>query len=283
MRRAIMVPLVLALAFVMAMPSADARRRRKKRRRSTYSRIIRHARPPRRVYRSRRGRPVHVRRVYRRGVWVVEPVYHETVVVHHTAPPPPVVVEERRPRPRRRPTRSRRSLGLLMKVGGLAVEPANPMTGSEDMNLGTVGLALRFRLDRHWAMELSAEMARGQDRDYTIERQTMPLTASLVLNLLPDSVLNIYGLAGAGVHLTQVDSGYHGYSDSYQRTELHVGGGGELKLAPGLRLFSEVRFMALGQESDRSYPGTAVPAPVSDAMEEGDNATQFNIGMALYF
>lgn len=277
MRRMSML-LAVVMAFLLlgeGLASAAPRRARSKRARVVRPAPVRHpVRRPRTHY------------VYRGGVWVAVPVtypvYTETVVVAPPPPPPePVYVEEPAPRPRRVAKRDDRDVGLLLKLGGLGYGPTRAET--EDLALGSFGGAVRLGFDPHWALELSAELARGSDQQMRLSRTVTPLTASLVLNLLPTSALNIYGLAGVGVQFAEVRAKDFGYRTSYSRPEGHLGAGVELRLSPALRLFSELRFIGLGTALSEDVSDPAKTPPSWLSLDEGDQAVQFNAGLGVYF
>jgi len=208
-------------------------------------------------------------------------VVHETVVVHHGAPDEEVVVEEA-PRRRRRRSYFRR-VGVLLRMGGLSFAPAKGAADSDDLTLGAVGGALRLNLDRHWGVELAGEFTGSEDDVLGIRRQTNPVTGSVVLNLLPNSFLNLYGVAGVGGYFTQVQALDYGYTETYSRVGGHVGGGAELRLTPGLRLFADLRFIGVGDPSDREVTRSRSVPPEDLILEEGNRAVHFSMGLAAFF
>lgn len=273
-------------------------RRSKSKRRSTKARRVKRRRQTRRATARRAGRrratrvrgrrahrrhPRRARYVYRHGVWVAvpAPVYHDTVVVHHEAPVDEVLVEESAPAPRRRD--SFRRVGVMLRLGALSFAPAKDAVDSDDLTLGAVGGALRVNLDRHWAVELAGEFAGSEDDGLGIRRQTNPVTGSLVLNLLPNSFLNLYGVAGLGGYFTQVQALDYGYTETYNRVGGHVGGGAELRLSPGLRLFADLRFIGVGNPTNREVTHSRSAPPSELILEEGNRAVHFAMGMAAYF
>ncbi|MDY0061534.1 MAG: outer membrane beta-barrel protein [Myxococcota bacterium] len=223
--------------------------------------------------------PRRVHHVYRGGVWVAVPppapvYYHPGVVVHHPAPATRVVRKAPAPEP---------TVGLLLKLGALGFSPEHSGMQGDDLSLGSVGAAMRFNFDPHWAMELSAETARGSDSYYGIERSTVPLSASLVLNLLPRSALNLYGLAGVGMQFTEARVNSYGYKTSYTRPTGHLGAGAELRLSRALRLFSDLKFIGLGAPMGEDVTGSSSSLPSYLALQEGDAAIQFSAGLGFYF
>ena len=171
----------------------------------------------------------------------------------------------------------------MLRLGGLSFSGTNPGAQGNDLSLGSIGGSLRLNLDPYWALEVSGDIAWGEDQMLGLTRQTTPLTGSLVVNLLPHSFLNVYVLAGGGVYFTEAKAVDCGYKESYRRMAAHVGGGLELRLGPVMRLFSELRLIGLAEPTNERSSYSLSPQSRSLAMQEGDQAVQMSAGLAVYF
>ena len=206
-------PLRLAPEFTDADASADAiAQTRRRTTRRTYRR---------RYYRSRR-----TSRSY----------YHNHIAVVPDPDPPRRVVTSREPRPWR-------GASLTVRTVGLSFDDNTLARGSLDgEDIAGFGVGLRLNLDRHWATEFAVDMAGGRGDFYDVAM--MPVTASLIARLFPQSKLDLYGIAGGGVYFTEYD--YHAPvpNDAYILGGGHVGGGAELKLGHFL-LTGDVRYLVV--------------------------------------
>ncbi len=192
-------------------------------------------------------------------------VRKKTVVVYEPAPPPVVVVEEKvvvaRPAPRAttvvrsapvvstEPAWADEPLALGLRIGGASIEGDKVgLSHAENPGLGGVGVHLRTRFDDHWGLELSLDALGGSGEGF--EQTTVPVMGALTYHLWPSSRIQPYGLAGAGVHFSQLD--YLGGQFRSNTTELagQVGAGLEIFLTEHLSLEGDIRGQSILKNLD---------------------------------
>jgi len=188
------------------------------------------------------------RRYYKRKTYYTneyQAPQQTVVVVSDPVPPPPqrIIVEQ--------PVVYQhyfRGVSLSLRTVGISYGDttlANGKLDGEDM--AGVGVGLRYDLDPHWALEFAVDYVGGSSEEANVE--AMPVTVSLMARLFPESILDLYGVAGGGIHYTKVDFNLPVGDVSYMRWGGHVGGGAELKLDQ-LVLTGDVRYLMLQAPPD---------------------------------
>lgn len=241
------------------------------------------------------------RRYYRRRVYYSDappqPVQQSTVQVIEVVTPPPqpqrVVVTPVYPEPTRY---YERELSVALHTLAISYGDTELANGTLDgENVGGVGLAFRMGLDRHWGLEFAVDYAEGSSDE--ANTAVMPMTASLTARLFPDSMLDLFGLAGGGIHYTKVDYLLPTGDVTYMRWGGHVGGGAELKLdhlivtadvrylimqaAPnGVPKLAEQAACAEGETCSPARPANTAARPVvkEDVTESVIDGVQFTLG-----
>jgi opacity protein-like surface antigen len=181
------------------------------------------------------------------------PFYHRHV---HHAPPPVVVVPAPPPRAVRvyspppvvvveEPVRQHYvPFGIGIRGSGVALEGNKLfLSDLENPAMGGVGISLRSRFDDHWGLEVAADWLGGASADFF--QQSVPITASALFYLFPESRIQPYAVAGLGVQFTELD-----YADglfTYNLTEAigHAGLGVEIALSDHFKLHTDVRFLGV--------------------------------------
>ena len=313
--------LISTIAFLLALPTTSAfaessqnesisseaqmRPRRKKRKKRVTRR--RRAQPRRVRVRRVRTRPHHRVVVPRpvivapRPVIVVPVPPPPPVVVVHPAPPPPAVVYEPAPvryTPAPPPPHTVRAEPLpyveeddsgldssfVVRFSGISKGDTELSTSTFDgPGLSGLGLQFRFPFDNNWSIELAGDVMVADEDKY--EMITIPLSASILGHLFPDNLIDVYGIVGGGIHLSNIDYSRKTFSESYKQWEGHIGVGVELDLG-GLVLTSDLRFIALESRPEFEDPSCYGPVAVGDSNSETDSWTegvQFTVGAGWSF
>ena len=127
------------------------------------------------------------------------------------------------------------------QVVGLALGGGNAEEAVQ--GYGGIGVQARYRMRRHWGLELAASVLHGELEDGA-QRDVVPLTGSLLYYLFPESRLQPYGLAGVGLapaRWSTADDETIGASTSPM---VQLGAGALLDLHP-LRIYADVRGVSI--------------------------------------
>lgn len=175
--------------------------------------------------------------VYAQPVAAVQP----SPVVYE-APEEVVIEEEGRP-----------SVALVARFAGMNQSDTDisfdTITG---MGLLGVGAGLRFDIDRHWMIELGADIMARED-EYGIKQWSIPLTVSIMAHIFPDSIIDPYALAGLGAVINEYDDPNYMTTESYTQFEGHLGFGADVNLGRRFFLTTDMRFLFLQARPDREY------------------------------
>ncbi len=222
-----------------------------------------HRAPYRHYHSHYRGRAYHRRasyRVYvpRRRAYIYQPapvviapppiVVAPPPPVVMAAPPPPVVVRSR-PLVARRPSLDDSRVGLgLHATGSILAGDKAGVDSAENSPLAGAGLSLKLRMDRHWALELSADALTASKADFT--QTTVPLMANVMYYFRPASALQPYVTAGIGLHQTSL--AYLDGRYKYDMSELagQLGGGVEFFLTRSLSIHADARLQSVLKDLD---------------------------------
>jgi len=165
-----------------------------------------------------------------------------------------VVRPPRRPPPRRRlvvvepeaePTR-RDVLGIGLRLSGTGLDGQKlGLSDLENPAMAGFGLQLRSRISGHWGLELSADYLIAAENDTGFSQTTVPVMLSAIFNVLPDSAINPYVLAGAGVHFTSLSYLDGQFEHHILEVAGQLGAGVEVKLGDSLALHADIRFLSV--------------------------------------
>lgn len=145
--------------------------------------------------------------------------------------------------------------------------------GHDDMTLGGAGIQLRIRSRGRFGLELNQSFLHGDAFKGAISRSSYPFQFSLMLYLFPNQDkrhFNLYGLAGFGAQLDQVDI-RNQYGDKTEQDFLefegHIGLGAELRFK-WFAIAADVRGLGLVRDDSStpaSYYKNQPNAPVADS------------------
>lgn len=230
-----------------------------------------------------------------------------TTVLSSTHPPyyhPPgyrvvrrrrVVVVRPPPRPRRlvvvEPEQQSRTrtdlLGIGLRVVGAGLDGTK--LGLEDFEnpiMGGVGLQLRSRISDHWGLELSADYMVSDDGDTGFTQTSVPVMLSAMFFLFPDTPINPYALAGAGVHFTSLSYLDGLFEHHILEVAGQLGAGVQVKLGDHFAIHADIRFLTvyknLGTTTEVSQSCLSSQAGSSgycDGLHNLDPDDKFNIGV----
>ncbi len=182
-------------------------------------------------------RRTYRRRYYRTRINYGPQYSHRTVVVVDDRPQTVVVTDPpitKRPR--------RRKMSLALRTVGITYGDTQLSRGNlEGHDVGGLGLGLRADLDHHWTLEIAADLLGGEQEDSQIA--VIPITTSIIARLFPRSRVDLYGLAGVGLHRTAIDY-QNARDENFMQLSAHAGAGAEIKFG-GLLLTGDVRYMFL--------------------------------------
>lgn len=212
--------------------------------------------------------------------------------VVYEAPEEVVIEEEGRP-----------SVALVARFAGMNQSDTDISFDTiSGMGLLGVGAGLRFDIDRHWMIELGADVM-GREDEFGIAQWSIPLTVSIMAHIFPDSIIDPYALAGLGAVINQYDDPGYYEIESYTQFEGHLGFGADINLGRRFFLNTDMRFLFLQARPDREYSTSVAglddggvtirddaaagsSVDISAEYEEPDAVTtafQFNLGAGWRF
>ncbi len=235
--------------------------------------------------------------VHRRPRHVVQPVVvHKRRVVVHSGPPVVETVHHVPARRRevthrqyvRRPVEDR-MLGLGVRLSGVTVEGEKlNLATVENPTMGGLGLQVRGKVSRNVGLELATDVLYGQTDD--MKQTTVPIMLSAMYYIVPEGKFKVYGLLGAGVHLTKLEYD-KGFRHDLVEIAGQAGGGLELRLSRDFSLNADLRFLGLYMNiSDtraietkcQGLSGAITCGGVKDA-DKFNAGAQFMVGANIYF
>lgn len=285
MKRLITAPLAALMLVGLASPAASAHRAPYPHYHSHYRGRAHHRRASYRVYIPRR-RAV----IYRPAPLVIAPpppVYVAPPPAVYVAPPAPPVVVRSRPRVVRRPSLDDFRIGLgLHATGSILGGDKIGIDSAENSPLAGAGLSLKLRMDRHWALEISADALTATKADFT--QTTVPLMASALYYFRPASALQPYVTAGIGLHQTSL--AYLDGRYKYDISELagQLGGGVEFFLTRWLSLHADARLQTVLKDMDTQakirddcLASSGSKTGFCDGIHAADPNDKLNVGVLL--
>ncbi len=139
----------------------------------------------------------------------------------------------------RRPEERQRRWGLQMRGSGMILPRFRAEVDGPAMGGG--GISLRYRPIAPIAIDAGLDVLMGYDSN-GYQRREVPFSLSMLLYLLPHSVVQPYAFAGVNLAYARVDAQRYqwnlarGTSDKYTYVGGHAGVGLELRLAPVVSL-----------------------------------------------
>jgi hypothetical protein len=205
-----------------------------------------------------------------------------TVVTHHRSDPPIYA---------RPPQRAGIAVGLRFAALSLGDTSLKYET-FEGANLIGVGGYLRGMFDPHFGLEVAVDILGANEPSYS--QFAVPVMAGFVVRLLPDSLINAYGVMGGGVIFNNIE--YYdgtnrraGVDESFIQLAGQLGAGVEVNLGH-LQLTADLRWLFLQARPERDARIRAT-APLEDTTTTANtrgltsvtHALQFNLGVGGSF
>lgn len=137
-------------------------------------------------------------------------------------------------------------LGIGLRVSGTGLD--GQKLGLEDIEnpaMAGIGIQLRSMVSKHWGLELSADYLGSSDDSRGFSQRTIPVMLSGMFFLFPDSFINPYGLAGAGVHFTQLSYADGLFEHNILEIAAQLGFGLQVKLGQHFALHADLRFLTV--------------------------------------
>ena len=219
------------------------------------------------------------RRVYRRRY--SRPAHRTRVVVVRDQPPAQRVYA----RPRQRVGMS---AGVRLSLLSLS-DTRLAYDTFEGATLAGLGFYLRGRIAPFIGVELSTDLLGAEEVGY--QQLTIPVMASLMVHIFPDSPVDVYGLGGLGLHFSAFEH-YTGdgrtYDEAYTQFAGQLGAGLEFNFG-GFQLTTEMRWLFMEsrpEESAFSKTVTPVDVDIATTPEGSDDVThalQFMVGLGGNF
>ncbi|MCS7312366.1 MAG: porin family protein [Acidobacteria bacterium] len=125
---------------------------------------------------------------------------------------------------------------------GLGAQGAWTRPKDADHALGYVGAHLRLRPLAWLGLEGALDYRKESYADGSITVRDVPVTASVLVFVIPRGPFNPYLMGGTGVHFTRTEAGTVSTSDAFMG--YHVGAGLQVVLGD-VALFGEYRYMGV--------------------------------------
>ncbi len=218
-----------------------------------------------------------------------------------------VVIVRPPPRPRRTrrlvvvdPPRHRKKtdlLGIGLRLSGTGLDGEKiGLSDLENPGMAGFGLHVRSKVSHRWGLELSADYLTSTDSDSGFEQSTVPVMLSALLHLFPDSPIDVYGLAGAGVHFTTLSYLDGLFEHHILEVAGQLGAGVQVKLGRRFALHADLRLLTvyknLGNSTEISHECLSSQAGTTgycnglanlDPNDKFNIGAQFQAGATYYF
>jgi len=190
----------------------------------------------------------HVKKVVPAGRRVVKPrrVVVKHVVHHHRdADAPTRVVASDDPHGEL----DQPLLGVGVRgIAGLESGTKIGLSNLENPAMAGAGVSFRTRVWDELGIELSVDVLGNEAEGF--QQITVPIMASLTYHLLPESRIQPYALAGAGVHFTQLSNLGGQYTVDTTQAAAQLGAGVEVFLTNDVSINADVRGLAVFKNLD---------------------------------
>ncbi len=138
--------------------------------------------------------------------------------------------------------------GLGIRLSGVSVEGQKlNLSSMENPTMGGFGIQFRTQLSRHWGLEVSGDWLIGKSGDFT--QTTVPIMLSGMFHFIPEGRFRLYGLFGAGVHLTKLEYQY-GFRHDLVELAGQLGAGAEFRFSRHFGINADLRFLGLYKNVD---------------------------------
>ncbi len=216
--------------------------------------------------------------------------YHRTYYPRRVSHSHVVVVREHERRPVSRPAVVEHTPRAPLFSAGLRF--AALTLGNTDLRYETfdgdslvgVGVYLRAKVDKHFGVEVSSDVLGTDNADF--EQFTVPVMVGLTAHLFPENVLDIYGIAGAGLHFTTINYATgvcNRCLERYMQLAGQLGGGIELNLG-ALELLLDLRYVMTQARPEREENiRTALGLADQNDPDALTHGLQFTLGLGGNF
>jgi opacity protein-like surface antigen len=188
-------------------------------------------------------------------------------------------------------------LGVGLRISGIALDGTKlSLEDIENPVMGGIGVHFRSKLSRRWGLELSFDYLRRDDDASLYVQETMPLMLSAMFHVFPDSPIDLYALAGAGVHFTNLS-----YLDGlFEHHALEIAGqlgaGVQVRFGDHFAIYADVRFISVYKNLDTTNQvadacltsragatGYCTGLNSLDPQDKWNIGAQFQAGATYYF
>ncbi len=137
-------------------------------------------------------------------------------------------------------------LGVGIRISGIALDGEKlSLDDFENPVMGGVGVHFRTKLTRRWGLELSFDYLRRDGDQSRYVQETMPLMLSGMFHVFPDSPIDLYALAGVGVHFTNLSYAEGLFEHHALEFAGQLGAGVQVRFGDHFAIYADVRFVTV--------------------------------------
>lgn len=177
-------------------------------------------------------------------------------------------------------------LGIGLRVSGTGLDGQKiGLSDFENPGMVGFGVQLRSKVSEHWGLELSADYLTSTEEDSGFGQTSIPVMLSGMFFLFPDTPINPYALAGAGVNFTKLSYMDGMFEHHILEVAGQLGAGVQVKLGRRFAIHADLRFLTvyknLGSTTEVSnacLQSKAGTTGYCNGLKNLDPEDKFNIG-----